>query len=148
MTILESFETFWKLYDKSIKRIECEHLWCKITEQDRADILAYVPKYVQSTPDKKFRKDPATFLFNEGWKDEIIEKAKDPKAPPAVYVKPEPKKTMTAWERYLADKEEVQRMQEEYYKDIKKNTPPVSKPLGLGDRIRQQLNPNIQIKPE
>ena len=33
--------------------------------------MAYIPAYVESTPNKEFRKYPATFLNNEGWKDEI-----------------------------------------------------------------------------
>ena len=139
MTIIESFEQFWKLYDKQVKRFECEHLWCKITEEDRLNIIAYIPKYVESTPDKKFRKDPSTFLLYEGWKDEIIEKAKDPKETPKTYVKPEVKNTMSVYERYLSEKDEIKKKQDEFYKDIKKNTPPVTPTLGLGDRIKQQM---------
>ena len=34
--------------------------------------MDYLPGYIQSKPDKQFRKHPTTFLNNEGWKDEII----------------------------------------------------------------------------
>ena len=139
MTILEQFEQFWKLYDKQVKRWECEHLWSRMTQEDRDKTIAHVPAYVASTPDKKYRKDPATYLFNEGWNDEIIVKAPDPKAPPATYVKPEPPKAMTAYERYLAEKEEVERKQAEFYKNIKEAQQKQKPVLGLGDRIKENL---------
>jgi len=34
--------------------------------------MEYIPKYKLSQPNKKFRKDPLTFLNNDGWLDEII----------------------------------------------------------------------------
>lgn len=35
-------------------------------------IIEHLPKYVESTPEKGFRKDPMTYLNNESWNDEII----------------------------------------------------------------------------
>lgn len=136
---MQSFEVFWKAYDKAIRRFECEHLWSRMTEEERKLTLIHVPKYVLSTPDKKFRKDPSTYLFNRGWEDEIIEKAPDPKATPAVYVKPEKPKVKTAWERYLEEKDEIERKKEEFYKDIKKAQQKEKPLLGLGDRLRQSF---------
>jgi len=34
--------------------------------------MGHLELYVRSTPDVKYRKDPATYLNNESWKDEII----------------------------------------------------------------------------
>jgi hypothetical protein len=34
--------------------------------------MDYIPKYKIAQPDKKFRKDPQTFLNNKSWLDEII----------------------------------------------------------------------------
>ena len=35
--------------------------------------MEHIPKYKQAQPDKKFRKNPETFLNNKSWNDEIIE---------------------------------------------------------------------------
>ena len=34
--------------------------------------MQHLPAYISSTPVKKFRKDPYTYLNNEGWLDDII----------------------------------------------------------------------------
>ena len=34
--------------------------------------MAHVKAYKLAQPDKQFRKDPATYLNNRGWEDEII----------------------------------------------------------------------------
>ena len=46
--------------------------WESLKDIDRQDVMDYLPGYIQSKPDKQFRKHPTTFLNNEGWKDEII----------------------------------------------------------------------------
>jgi hypothetical protein len=67
------FEKFWNLYDK--KRGDKSKLskkWESFSDEIRLEIMAYLPKYIQSTPDKSFRKDPQTFFNNHSWEDEII----------------------------------------------------------------------------
>lgn len=67
------FEDFWNDYDK--KRGEIEKIkskWAKLTNQEKELIKLYIPKYKNAQPDKAFRKDPATFLNNKSWNDEII----------------------------------------------------------------------------
>jgi len=68
----ESFETFWKLYDKKTSKPKSEKLWNKIDIKLFGSIYEHVTAYVKSTPDKKFRKNPDTYLRNECWNDEII----------------------------------------------------------------------------
>lgn len=68
------FETFWNSYDKKRNKPKCIKKWEKLKDQDRIDIMGYIPRYKKSQPDKTYRKDPMTFLNNEGWKDEIIDK--------------------------------------------------------------------------
>ena len=34
--------------------------------------MLHVPEYVLSTPNKEYRKNPATYLNNKGWENEII----------------------------------------------------------------------------
>jgi len=68
-----SFDLFWDMYGK--KRGDKEKLivkWENLSDKERADIIAYIPKYIISQPDNKFRKDPQTFLNNKSWNDELI----------------------------------------------------------------------------
>lgn len=70
--IYPTFEDFWKLYDKSNNKKKCEKIWNNIPQINREKIMDHLPNYVKSTPDKKFRKHPQTYLNNESWNDEII----------------------------------------------------------------------------
>ena len=36
--------------------------------------MDHLPNYIDSTPDKSFRKNPMTYLNNKSWEDEIINK--------------------------------------------------------------------------
>ncbi len=67
-----SFDTFWDAYDKKVDRPACMALWEKLKEADKAAIMAYIPLYIRAQPQKKFRKNPATFLRHQSWEDEII----------------------------------------------------------------------------
>lgn len=69
-----AFETFWNLYDKKVgDKKKLEKKWNNLKDIERKQIIEYLPKYIKSTPDKKFRKNPQTFLNNKSWEDEIIE---------------------------------------------------------------------------
>jgi uncharacterized protein YdaU (DUF1376 family) len=68
-----TFEDFWDLYDKKVgKKEKIKEKWGKLKHQTKEQIMAYVPMYKQSQPDKQFRKNPETFLNNESWNDELI----------------------------------------------------------------------------
>jgi len=66
------FEIFWNLYDKKEDRIKCERKWRNLTNAERSLCITKLPDYINSTPDKQFRKDPATYLNNKSWENEII----------------------------------------------------------------------------
>ena len=66
------FENFWNLYDKKEDKINCERKWSALTNKERTECIAKLPAYVNSTPDKQFRKNPATYLNNKSWENEII----------------------------------------------------------------------------
>jgi len=66
------FENFWNLYDKKEDKIKCERKWSALTNKERIECIAKLPAYVNSTPDKQFRKNPATYLNNKSWENEII----------------------------------------------------------------------------
>lgn len=66
------FDEFWNAYGKKVDRAKCERMYAKIKEDDRAKIKTHVPKYVASTPDVQYRKNPQTYLNGKCWNDEII----------------------------------------------------------------------------
>lgn len=67
------FMDFWDKYDKKRgDREKIEKIWDKLSVEDRQSIMEYIPLYITSQPDKKYRKDPQTFLNNKSWNDELI----------------------------------------------------------------------------
>lgn len=68
----EEFERFWGIYGKSHDKKKCEAKFKKLTKEQKAKIFATLQAYVDSTPDKRFRKNPLTYLTGECWNDEII----------------------------------------------------------------------------
>lgn len=67
-----SFVHFWDLYDKKIWKPKCEKKWNKLSEKEKEAIIAHIPNYKISQPDKKYRKNPETYLNNRSREDEII----------------------------------------------------------------------------
>ena len=74
-----SFEAFWKAYDKKVAKEKSMKLWHKLSKKEKAECMAYVPHYVEASPDKQYRKNPDTFLRNKCWHDEIINRNNRPK---------------------------------------------------------------------
>lgn len=70
--IYPTFIDFWNLYDKKIDKESCESKWNKLSQKEKEQIMDYLPSYIQSTPDKTFRKHPKTFLNNKSWTNELI----------------------------------------------------------------------------
>jgi len=68
-----SFDDFWNLYDKKVAEDRCSVLWTTLTDDDHRAIMAYIPQYIAAQPNKRFRKNPETFLANRAWEDEIIQ---------------------------------------------------------------------------
>jgi uncharacterized protein YdaU (DUF1376 family) len=67
------FEEFWDLYDYKKSRDKAEKAWKSLNKEEKALALQHAPLYVNSTPDKQFRKHPTTYLNNKNFNDEIIE---------------------------------------------------------------------------
>jgi hypothetical protein len=68
-----TFEDFWDLYDKKRgDKDKVKKKWVKLKQSEKEAIMDYLPRYIQAQPDKQYRKDPATFLNNKSWNDEII----------------------------------------------------------------------------
>lgn len=65
-----TFDEFWDMYDKKVEVKTCKQLYAKIKESDRQKIKETLPVYVKNTPDKQFRKYPATYIRKESWNDD------------------------------------------------------------------------------
>lgn len=68
-----SFEIFWGVYDKKVGKEPSKRLWVRLRDSDKSAIMGHLEKYIQSTPEKQFRKDPANYLKDRVWEDEVIE---------------------------------------------------------------------------
>ena len=73
VNILDSaFDEWWDKYDKKINKDKSISKWNILTIEEKQLALKIVESYVDSTPDKTFRKDPTTYLNNKSFNDEII----------------------------------------------------------------------------
>lgn len=67
------FSDFWNLYDyKKGDKTKLQDKWEGLSDEIRQKIMDSLPLYIASTPEKKYRKHPQTYLNNKGWEDEII----------------------------------------------------------------------------
>ena len=65
------FEKFWNLYDKKTGREKCEKKWNNLTQAEKEKIIEKLPKYLATIQDKKYQKDPLTYLNGKYWNDEL-----------------------------------------------------------------------------
>jgi len=70
-SVMMEFETFWMMYDKKEGRHKCELKFKKLKKTDRDALFNSLHDYIQSTPDKQYRKNPLTWLNGKHWNDEI-----------------------------------------------------------------------------
>jgi hypothetical protein len=83
---LEGFGEFWDAFAKKVDRPAAERAWRKLKPKPElvATIVARARAYVRTTPDKGFRRNPATWLNGRGWEDELIERGTGPPGRPRV----------------------------------------------------------------
>jgi hypothetical protein len=72
---IDMFNEFWDVYDKKVNRDDCLKKWKKLSISDMQDALKMVGLYVKSTPEKQYRKNPATWIYQKAWRNEVIVKA-------------------------------------------------------------------------
>lgn len=66
-----SFDEFWSTYGKSVDKTKCKAKFEKLSNEIKLKIKEVLPLYIQSTPDKQFRKNPQTWLNGQCWNDEV-----------------------------------------------------------------------------
>ena len=63
-----SFETVWEMYGKPVGNVEVlKEKWKSLSAKNRDSILAYIPLYVASTPEVRYRKNFENFLSERYW---------------------------------------------------------------------------------
>lgn len=79
---LDRFDEFWTAFAHKQNRPAAERAWKALKPkppQKRPELLAIVIEraraYAKATPDKQFRKHPATWLRARGWEDELVPQA-------------------------------------------------------------------------
>jgi hypothetical protein len=67
------FAQFWKAFSFTVARPNAERAWKKIKPDAELakKIIEAAGAYAAATPDKTFRKHPATWLNAKGWEDEL-----------------------------------------------------------------------------
>lgn len=73
--IYPTFSDFWEMYDKDVGATACKLIWVNLLQHEKEKIMDYLPGYKIATPDKKYRKNPETFLINKSWNDEVIKQS-------------------------------------------------------------------------
>lgn len=67
------FDEVWNMYGKFVGDVEAlRKRWNELSADEKRNIFNYVPLYVQSRPEKKYRKDFANFLTCRTWETEPI----------------------------------------------------------------------------
>ena len=68
----KGFNMFWAMYDKRVDEKNCRISFMRLTLEDMGKAINGVKSYVDSTPDKKYRKNPRTWINQKGWESEIV----------------------------------------------------------------------------
>lgn len=77
-TLNNEFEVFWLMYDKNVGKELSQKVWNSLTQSEKEAIMLSLPRYVESTPDKVYRKNPLTYLNGKHWEDEIVDRKTNP----------------------------------------------------------------------
>ena len=70
------FDNFWNKYNKKIDKNKCLLKWKRLSKKEKLEIRKTLSKYLESTPEVKYRKNPLTYLNGKCWEDEIITETK------------------------------------------------------------------------
>jgi len=68
----KGFKMFWAMYDKRVDEKNCRISFMRLTLEDMGKAINGVKSYVDSTPDKKYRKNPRTWINQKGWESEVV----------------------------------------------------------------------------
>lgn len=72
------FAVAWERYGRKGNKKTSERRWANLKKHCREAALKHITLYVASTPDRQYRKNFETYLNQEAWNDEIVERTKKP----------------------------------------------------------------------
>lgn len=72
----DGFAEVWEMYGRKGNKKTSVKRWANLKNHCREAAIKHIPLYVASTPNAQFRKNFETYLNQEAWNDEIIEKPK------------------------------------------------------------------------
>ena len=67
----KAFEMFWNLYDKKVGITKAKTSFMNLTLEEMGQAIKSVKAYVDSTPNKEWRKNASTWIYQKCWGDEI-----------------------------------------------------------------------------
>ena len=70
----DEFDLVWAMYGKKGNRKTSLAKFNKMKDSSKKLMAHHLPRYIDSTPDKQFRKNLETYINQECWNDEVIEK--------------------------------------------------------------------------
>tara|TARA_R100000734_G_C3314078_1_gene105583 strand:+ start:377 stop:880 length:504 start_codon:yes stop_codon:yes gene_type:complete len=68
----KGFNMFWAMYDKRVDEKNCRISFMRLTLEEMGKAINGVKSYVESTPNKKYRKNPRTWINQKGWESEVV----------------------------------------------------------------------------
>ena len=74
---MNTFNDFWDAYDNKKSRDKCERKWHLMSAKDQLACIDSLPSYIKSTPNREFRKHPATYLNQKCWQDTLYKEKKE-----------------------------------------------------------------------
>jgi len=101
------FFNFWNTYDKKKAKEKVKAKFFKLKNEEIKKIFETLPAYIKSTPDKKFRKDPITYLNQNSYNDEIIN-------PTATTISSAKSKQQQRFDDFQETHDELERLKQEY----------------------------------
>jgi hypothetical protein len=67
-----SFDNVWEMYERKGNKKTSRSRWNGLPKKAKQLAVVHIPRYVKSTPERKFRKNFETYINKEAWNDEII----------------------------------------------------------------------------
>lgn len=71
------FDRVWAMYGKKGNRKTSRLRFGSVTDEQKVVMYNHLPAYVESTPEKKYRKNFEAYINQECWNDEVINNAEN-----------------------------------------------------------------------
>ena len=72
----DSFNSFWNMYEQKGNKSASEFAFMNLSKLEITELIKSTPKYINKTPDLKYRMDCQRYLKEKKWKDFLETKPK------------------------------------------------------------------------